>query len=65
MQSYHKKKRKSTSPMVVACLWLHEWKSVSKIEVFNALQMRLALQNIPLSKQPFQTQPQTENEDIT
>ena len=51
--------------MVVACLWLHEWKSVSKIEVFNALQMRLALQNIPLSKQPFQTQPQTENEDIT
>ena len=25
----------------------------------------LALQNIPLSKQPFKTQPQIENEDIT
>ena len=25
----------------------------------------LALQNIPLSKQPFQTQPQIENEDVT
>jgi hypothetical protein len=24
----------------------------------------LALQNIPLSKQPFKTQPQIENEDI-
>jgi hypothetical protein len=25
----------------------------------------LALQNIPLSKQPFKTQPQIENEDVT
>ena len=25
----------------------------------------LALQNIPLSKQPFKMQPQVENEDIT
>ena len=25
----------------------------------------LGLQNIPLSKEPFETQPQTENEDIT
>ena len=25
----------------------------------------LALQNIPLSKQPFKTQPQSENEDVT
>ena len=25
----------------------------------------LALQNIPLSKQPFQTQPQIGNEDVT
>ncbi len=37
-----------------------------KIEVFNALQKcDSALQNIPLSKQPFKTQPQIENEDIT
>jgi hypothetical protein len=35
-----------------------------KIEVFNALQMRMALQNIPLSKQPFKTQLQIENEDV-
>ena len=28
-------------------------------------QRDLALQNIPLSKQPFKTQPQIENEDVT
>ena len=37
-----------------------------KIEVFNALlNTDLALQTIPLSKQPFKTQPQLESEDVT
>jgi hypothetical protein len=39
--------------------------SMFKIEVFNALQSDLAFQNIPLSQQPFKTQPQVENEDVT
>jgi hypothetical protein len=38
---------------------------VFNIKVFNALQMRSGLQNIPLSKQPFKTQPQIEIEDAT
>ena len=36
-----------------------------EIEVFNALKCDLALQNIPLSIQPFKTQPHIENEDVT
>ena len=36
-----------------------------KIEVFNATQMRFGPSNTPLSKQPFITQAQIENEDIT
>ena len=36
-----------------------------KFEVFNALKHDLALQNTPLSKQPFIMQPQIENEGIT
>ena len=43
----------------------HSW-SVFKIEVLNALQTRLApSKHTSLSKQPFKTQPQTENEDVT
>ena len=39
---------------------------VFKIEVYNAIQSDLALQNIiPLSKQPFKTQPRIENEVVT
>ena len=43
---------------------LRDWQC-SRLKSSMPFKPDLALQNIPLSKQPFKTQPQIENEDVT
>jgi hypothetical protein len=63
---YYHSKVVSTTP-----LWRRQLgvdmggRQCSRMKSSMSFKCDLALQNIPLSKQPFRMQPQTENEDVT
>jgi hypothetical protein len=50
---------------IVVQTWRLACNQCSRLKSLVPFKCNLALQNIPLSKQPFKTQPQIENEDAT
>ena len=51
--------------IVTSTNWGNQCSQCSRLESSMPFKRDLALQNRPLSKHPFKTQPQIENEDVT